>query len=407
MHRIAAEEKAVKQTRVAAIDIFRGLTIFTMIFVNDLAGVRGIPQWMEHMPADVDGMTFVDLVFPAFLFIVGMSIPFAINKRIKVGDTNLKLWKHILTRSAALLVLGVMMVNIGSLNPELTGMSKALWMLLLFIGAILAWNSYPKYEGKRKILFLILKSTGIIILIILAAIYRGGTAANTLWLTPKWWGILGLIGWAYFSASAVFILFRNSLSAITGMFILFILLYIGDKSGNLEILNYINRNFIALGPIVAAHAAIATSGIIFSLLFFQYSGTVKEKIINLLIYTAMLFAGGYFLRPLYGISKIYATPTWILYSAGFCSLIFLFIYWLVDIKGIKKWSNFLKPAGTNPLLAYLLPSIEYALIMLFGITFFSGFLGEGFIGILRSLAIALLITWVTGILTKLNIRLRL
>jgi predicted acyltransferase len=50
-----------------------------MIFVNELAAVHDIPQWMKHMPRDADAMSFVDVVFPGFLFIVGMSIPFAIN----------------------------------------------------------------------------------------------------------------------------------------------------------------------------------------------------------------------------------------------------------------------------------------------------------------------------------------
>ena len=66
--------------RILSIDAFRGITILVMIFVNELAGVRDIPQWMKHMPRDADAMSFVDVVFPGFLFIVGMSIPFAINQ---------------------------------------------------------------------------------------------------------------------------------------------------------------------------------------------------------------------------------------------------------------------------------------------------------------------------------------
>ena len=63
--------------RILSIDAFRGLTILVMVFVNQLAGVSGVPQWARHMKADADAMSFVDVVFPAFLFIVGMSIPFA------------------------------------------------------------------------------------------------------------------------------------------------------------------------------------------------------------------------------------------------------------------------------------------------------------------------------------------
>ncbi len=65
--------------RILSIDVFRGITILVMIFVNDVAGVSGIPGWMKHVSADADAMTFVDVVFPAFLFIVGMSLPFCIE----------------------------------------------------------------------------------------------------------------------------------------------------------------------------------------------------------------------------------------------------------------------------------------------------------------------------------------
>ncbi len=60
-----------------------------MLYVNDVAGVSGTPAWMKHFPPGTDGMTFVDVVFPAFLFIVGMSIPFAIGKRLERRETLL------------------------------------------------------------------------------------------------------------------------------------------------------------------------------------------------------------------------------------------------------------------------------------------------------------------------------
>ena len=82
--------------RILSIDAFRGITILVMIFVNELAGKSDIPPWMKHMPADADAMSFVDVVFPAFLFIVGMSIPFAINSRLAKGDSFIKLQQHIL-----------------------------------------------------------------------------------------------------------------------------------------------------------------------------------------------------------------------------------------------------------------------------------------------------------------------
>ncbi len=399
-----------KKNRIESIDVLRGLTIFVMIFVNDLASVKGIPWWMQHMPENTDGMTFVDVVFPAFLFIVGMSIPFSINKRIASGESLFVVWKHILIRTAGLLILGILMVNISSLNSSVVGMSHSVWMLLVFIGAVLVWNQYPKAEGKKKLTFNSFKFLGIILLIYLALIFRSGQPNNLGWLQTKWWGILGLIGWAFFFSSAVYIIFRKQPAGIIGMFIIFILLYIGDKSGALGNFYSQNiKNYFWLGGHIGAHTAITLSGIIVSLLFLENSPakTPKEKIVWIIVFATMMFVVGFLLRPLYGISKIYATPTWSLYSSAICSVIYALLYWIVDIKNKVGWAKFLKPAGTNPLLAYLLPDIFYSVLWIFGINFLSEYFGYGVIGIIRSLIFSLIMLALTALFNKWNVRLHL
>src|SRR5262245_47490510 len=85
--------------RLKSLDTLRGLDILVMIFVNDLSGVQGVPAWMKHIePHLADGMTFVDVVYPAFLFIVGMSIPWALGRRLEKGEPLRQIWKHILVR---------------------------------------------------------------------------------------------------------------------------------------------------------------------------------------------------------------------------------------------------------------------------------------------------------------------
>jgi predicted acyltransferase len=69
--------------RLASIDIFRGLTMALMIYVNEQSEVKGLPWWNYHMKANVDAMTYVDMVFPFFLFIIGLSLPIAIASRLK------------------------------------------------------------------------------------------------------------------------------------------------------------------------------------------------------------------------------------------------------------------------------------------------------------------------------------
>src|SRR3954469_5337995 len=95
--------------RITSIDALRGFVMFTMIFVNDLAGAprKLVPDWMVHFSDrhKGSGMTFVDLVFPGFLFIVGMSIPFALGSRLNKGEPVWKTFSHILVRTVSLLAL--------------------------------------------------------------------------------------------------------------------------------------------------------------------------------------------------------------------------------------------------------------------------------------------------------------
>ena len=59
-----------------------------MLFVNEMAGVADTPAFLRHVAPDVDGMTLTDLVFPAFLFITGMSIPLALGARLVAGNAR-------------------------------------------------------------------------------------------------------------------------------------------------------------------------------------------------------------------------------------------------------------------------------------------------------------------------------
>jgi predicted acyltransferase len=67
--------------RLVSIDALRAIVMVLMIFVNDLWSLTGIPGWLEHAPGDANYMGLADVVFPAFLFIVGLSVPYAIERR--------------------------------------------------------------------------------------------------------------------------------------------------------------------------------------------------------------------------------------------------------------------------------------------------------------------------------------
>src|SRR5690606_31413803 len=192
---------ALAARRKLSIDVFRVMTIFTMVFVNELAGISNIPQWMKHYPAHVDELIFVDLVFPSFLFIVGMSIPFATQARFSKGDSTQEVFKHVGLRSLALILIGVFMVNAESgYLEEAMVIPISLWTLLMFACVLLIWSHYPK--SLSPVLVNGGKILGVVGLLVLWGLYRGPDNAG---MTPQWWGILGLIGWAYLIASVIYI----------------------------------------------------------------------------------------------------------------------------------------------------------------------------------------------------------
>lgn len=403
----------LESNRVLSLDVFRGLTILTMIFVNDVASVSDIPMWLKHYPAELSGMTFVDLVFPAFLFIVGMSVPYAIQNRIKKGDTNYQIIKHIITRTIGLIIIGIMMVNTGRLNTEATGMTKGLWTFLMLISVIFIWYKPPSnIVNSNRIISRILPSTlkvfGIVTLFIITISYRGGTDDNITWFITSWWGILGLIGWAYLTTCIVYFIFKENLIGILGMIAFFIALYIGDQSGALSILKSVT-NVLWIGGHIGGHAAITTSGLAVSLVFMnnEFFNTHTQKIKWTLVFAAFLFVIGFLLEPLYGVNKNLATPAWDLYSAGFCCLIFVFLYYLIDIKGLRKGLFIFRPTGSNPLLAYLIPDVLYALIGIFQIKFIHQYFSNGLLGVGRSIVFTIIVVLITAHLTYKKVVLKL
>ena len=344
--------------RVLAIDAFRGLTILAMIFVNTLEDVEGMPSWLYHTPENSDGMTCPDLVFPAFLFIAGMSIPFATAQRVAAGDTSWQLMRHVLMRTLGLLVLGVFMVNAEEgYNEQAMPLSIGLWSLLFYASALMVWGIY---RFQNKVLAAALRVVGVVGLVVLAFMFRGGEDGSVR-LSPQWWGILGLIGWSYLFSSAIYLLGRNRVLPLV------ISLLIGVIYSCLSQLDAIQSSpFLQLLTAQsgnAAHISIVLCGVITTLLFFNASGEgTPQRFGSAALLALALLAFGALLQPYFGLSKNEATPSWALYSAALCIVLFAFLYWLIDQKGVRGWTAFLRPAAANPLFIYMLPNIICALM---------------------------------------------
>ncbi|XP_073962689.1 heparan-alpha-glucosaminide N-acetyltransferase isoform X2 [Choristoneura fumiferana] len=99
--RYGDKELAIQQ-RLRALDTFRGMAIVFMIFVNDGAGGY---WWLEH--ATWNGLTAGDLVFPSFLWIMGVCIPLSVKGAFAKGVPRWKIFMHVVRRSFLMFLIGV------------------------------------------------------------------------------------------------------------------------------------------------------------------------------------------------------------------------------------------------------------------------------------------------------------
>jgi predicted acyltransferase len=99
----AVREK--ESRRIASIDVYRGLTIAGMILVTDPGTYSAVYAPLLH--AAWNGVTATDIIFPSFLFIVGMVLPFAVESRMERGATERTITWHLLKRSVILVALGL------------------------------------------------------------------------------------------------------------------------------------------------------------------------------------------------------------------------------------------------------------------------------------------------------------
>jgi len=396
--------------RLVSLDAFRGLVILAMTLVNYLAGVKNIPAWAKHLPPEQEGYTFVDVVFPGFLFIVGVAIPLALHKRMARGESGFSLLRRVVTRSAALLFVGVIMVNSSYYSADATGLSKSLWFLLAMLAVVALWNSYPAAAPRLKQrIFLGLRALAALVLAGLLIAFRGQNAeGQVVWLQHAWWGILGLIGWAYLVCCLAYLAFRGSSVALMGMLGFLIALYIGDKHGVLDWLGPI-RGFVGVGPVLGSTAANVMIGVLVGNSFVGEAAALRPavRVRFLLGFGLGLYLAGTLLRPLHGINKIAATDSYTLVTGGLCCLAFLLVYCLMDLGHLQRWARPLVPIGQNALLAYILPGILANFFTVLGLPGLLWQYHSGWPGALNAGVLTLLIMVITWSATRAGILLRL
>ena len=381
--------------------------MFLMIWVNDFWTLNEIPKWLKHAVAGEDYLGFSDLIFPWFLFVMGMSIPLSFEERLRKGEADHIVWKHIIFRSIALLIMGLFHMNMEMYNHESSLIAKPYFVIMCTSAFFMIWNIYPNPKSTENIIHKGLPMIGMLILIGSLLIYKGKSySGDPLGFSTHWWGILGLIGWSYFIAASSYFIFRRSLTGAIIAFGICLGLNILSSSGiGYNIFSWQSKDWI---PGSGGLQALAFGGIITSLILMKYKDrdNIKDLYTILLGMGLASLIGGIYLKQFYIMSKISGTVTWILVSMSTALFLYVLLHWIIDVKGKINWYEPIKIAGTATLMCYLIPYFYNSFRTILGIQL-PLFFTTGLMGLLKSIVYSFIIIAIAWSLKRVKIQLKI
>lgn len=325
-------------SRLLSLDALRGFDMFWIvggsIIIRGLAKASGHPwlMWlsvqMEHV--EWEGFHFIDLIFPLFLFLIGVAIPYSLGKRLARGDSLQRIYGHIVLRVAILVVLG-MMVN-GSLlsyDPAQFELSYSV-LQMLALGYLVATILFLNLRLRGQIVATAAMLVGYWALLAfvpgpgheMGKVAEGCNVGD--WVTEalvgQWRGhqvgwIVGILGHASTAMLGVFAgqLLRSS------------------RSGASKFL------WLTLGGFAALAAALV------------WSGWVARQWPDL-----TLFGASWTEWPVWcPIIKNRWTSAYVLYAGGWSLLLLALFYLVIDVWGLRRWALPWVVIGANSIFAYM------------------------------------------------------
>jgi len=224
-------------------------------------------------------------------------------------------------------------------------------------------------------------------------------------MTHQWWGILGLIGWSYLIAATTWLACRGRIAVLLAAAAACIAVY--ALSHAFPPAAYPNWSGLTDCGGLVCETSLTLLGVVTSLLFFAEPGgrSTQQRLAQAAALVIACLVAGALLRPAYTISKIYASPTWCLYSAAICIGVFAALHALVDVRGRAGWTRWLAPVAAQPLVAYLIPFVVVGLedALHRGLP---DALNHGIIGVAFSVVFALSVVGATALVTR-RVRLQL
>ncbi len=300
--------------RLLSLDVFRGITIMGMILVNNPGTWSSIYPPLKH--AEWHGCTPTDLVFPFFLFIVGVAITYALSKKKASGEDQTKLIIGIVRRSLTLVFLGLFMAafpKFDLINLRFPGVLQRIGLVYLVTGILfLKVNTKTlAYIGGGLLLFywfimsfIPVPGVGYPNLIPgknLAAWFDNIILAGHMWASTKIWDPEGIL-------STLPAIVTTILGILTGDWL---------------------RKPIEQGT----------------------------KIATMFTYGFLTLLAGYIWSGWFPLNKSLWTSSYVLYTAGLAMLFLGTCYWLIDVKKITWWTKPFIVYGTNAITVFFLSGL--------------------------------------------------
>lgn len=306
--------------RLLSLDVLRGLTVAAMIMVNDMGSGEYIYTPLEH--AAWAGMTPTDLIFPFFMFVMGVSMAFSQgNDPLAQGAV---FWKKLLRRTILLFVFGVFLSWFGLLC---SGHSLQESVQHVRIPGVLQRLAVSYFLGALLVAFMpSIRKLAVFSAIVLAGYWILLAAGNGFVLASD--NVIGTVDrWMFGTAH----IYQKSHLA-DGTSIAF------DPEGLLSTLPCIPHVLIGYfcGRTVRMQRPLA------------------DRLTRLTVTGISLLAAGWLLSYGCPIIKRVWTPTYVLVSCGCAYLLLVWLIWLIDIQHRQKWCGVFRSYGMNPLVLYML-----------------------------------------------------
>jgi hypothetical protein len=226
------------------------------------------------------------------------------------------------------------------------------------------------------------------------------------WIDGSYPEILGLIGYTYLSVTALYLFTRRWLWAPVAWFVALVALCAVSTAHWLNFPNTLPLYFWPFSN--GSWACMTMGGLVTSVIFLgdHRRRTAKQKMLAAVVFAVPVLIAGWLMTPL-GISKIRATPTWSLYCVGAAVLCFTLLYWVCDVKKRTGWAFWVRSAGSNTLLTYLLPDFYDVIAGVTGFMFLEAHLRTGWPGVVKCVVFTFFILGVSSLLTRLRLRMQL